>query len=258
MNLKTRINAINMPIKQFLIIAIICSLSWVQGQNVSGKNLLIYTKNGKGYVHDNIAVSVATLKTISKKLNVNTTVSDNPEIFTSNKMSTFDAVIFSNTNNEAFDTDEQRQAFKTFCEQGKGFGAIHSAAGSERQWPWFWNLLGASFLRHPPFQEFKVNVVNTNHAATRDIGVSFFTTDECYFFKQQNTEVKVLLEADLSTVAEGENNTEPRPIKAPLSWYNTLYGGHQWYTALGHSKGNYEVPLFQKHLEGGLRFILSN
>ena len=35
-----------------------------QSQTIKGKKLLLYTKNGKGYVHDNIATSVATLKKI--------------------------------------------------------------------------------------------------------------------------------------------------------------------------------------------------
>ncbi|HAS19792.1 MAG TPA: Crp/Fnr family transcriptional regulator, partial [Flavobacteriaceae bacterium] len=44
----------------------------------------------------------------------------------------------------------------------------------------------------------------------------------------------------------------------PLCWYNTLDGGKQWYTALGHSKEMYALPWFQKHLQGGLEYLLSN
>ena len=98
-----------------------------QSQKLEGKKLLIYTKNGKGYVHDNIETSVTTLQKICAELGVVTTVSEDPNIFLSSEMSHFDAVFFSNTNNEAFDTEEQRSAFQSFCSSGKGFGGLHSA-----------------------------------------------------------------------------------------------------------------------------------
>ena len=65
----------------------------------------------------------------------------------------------------------------------------------------------------------------------------------------------MLLEADLATVSETEKNLH-RPQQAPLSWYNTLEGGRQWYTALGHSSDLYALPWFQKHLQGGIVYIL--
>ena len=242
-------------LKVVLTLMIFCQLSIAQ--NVEGKSLLIYTKNGTGYVHDNIEVSVNTLVQLCEQLGVKTTVSDIPDIFLTSEMESFDAVFFSNTNNEAFDTEEQRNAFKAYCESGKGFGGLHSATGSERKWPWFWNLIGASFLRHPPYQEFTVEVVNSEHPATQNLGTSFTILDECYFFKNLNPNVNVLLKANLASVAEGKNNSQPRPTEAPLSWYTTQFGGRQWYSALGHSKEGYENPVLQEHLKGGLSYILS-
>ena len=67
----------------------------------------------------------------------------------------------------------------------------------------------------------------------------------------------MLLEADLTTVSETEKNPY-RPKQAPLSWYNTLEGGRQWYTALGHSKDLYALPWFQKHLQGGIEYLLQD
>jgi len=246
-----------MRILKAVLTLVILVCQWSIAQNVEGKSLLIYTKNGKGYVHENIEASVTSLVQLCKELGVKTIVSDRSEIFLSPEMETFDAVFFSYTNNEAFDTEEQRNAFKAFCESGKGFGGLHSATGSEREWPWFWNLIGASFLRHPPFQDFTVEVVNAEHPATQNLGTSFTISDECYFFKHLNPNVNVLLKANLASVAEGKNNSQPRPTEAPLSWYTTQFGGRQWYSALGHSKEGYENPLLQEHLKGGLRYILS-
>lgn len=89
-----------------------------QQNKFEGKKLLIYTKNGKGYVHENIPTSVETLKKICASMGVVTVVSEDPALFTSLEINSFDAVIFSNTNNEAFDTEQQREAFKMYCQSG--------------------------------------------------------------------------------------------------------------------------------------------
>ena len=62
---------------------------------------MIYTRNGEGYVHENIEASVKALQEICNEINVETEVSDNPESFSGGNLSRFNAVIFSNTNNEA-------------------------------------------------------------------------------------------------------------------------------------------------------------
>lgn len=230
-----------------------------QSTNFEGKKLLIYTKNGKGYVHENIATSVATVIQICKELGVEYSVSNDPTVFTHPDMMDYDAVLFSNTNNEAFDDYKQKEAFKTFCQSGKGFGGIHSAIGSERDWPWFWKLIGGSFLRHPPFQTFTIKVNRTNHTSTKHLPLEFESNDECYFIKNINPSFKILLEADLTTVSENPNNQKVfRPTQAPLSWYNTFEGGKQWYTALGHSADLYSQHWFVKHLQGGIEYILQD
>lgn len=233
--------------------------TYCQSSEISGKKLLIYTKNGTGYVHENIATSTAILQEICKEMGVETEISSDPTIFTQPNLNRFDAVLFNNTNNEAFDTPQQRNAFKIFCQSGKGFGGIHSAIGSERNWPWFWKLIGGSFLRHPPYQTFTVIVNRNNHPSTRHFNSKFEIEDECYFIKNSNPSFKILLQADLATVSENNQSEKVfRPAKAPLSWYNNFEGGKQWYTALGHSKELYLLPWFQKHLQGGIEFLLKD
>lgn len=102
-------------------------------------------------------------------MGVEAQVSENPAIFTQLELNRFDAILFNNTNNEVFDTPQQKEAFKRFCLSDKGFGGIHSAIGSQRNWPWFWKLIGGSFLRHPPFQTFKVRVHRKRHPSTRHL-----------------------------------------------------------------------------------------
>ena len=78
-------------------------------------------------------------------------------------MSKYDAIIYSNSNNEVFDNDEQKIAFQNFIKKGGGFMAIHSASAVERDWPWYWSLVGGKFVRHAPHQEFDTNWSYTDH-----------------------------------------------------------------------------------------------
>ena len=78
-----------------------------------GKKILIYTRNGSGYVHDNIEASVKALEEICAELGIETEATDTPVIFTPEKLAGFDGIIFSNANNEAFTTD--RKLFLPKC-----------------------------------------------------------------------------------------------------------------------------------------------
>jgi len=134
-------------------------------------HVLIYTKNGKGYVHDNIPASVECLKKICEQNQWTYEVTDKADVFTADKIKTFDVLVFSNTNNETFDTEEQKQVFKGYIQGGGAFVGIHSVCGSERQWPWFWANLGGKFVRHPAFQKFDIKVIDNKHPSTRRMEV---------------------------------------------------------------------------------------
>ena len=63
---------------------------------MAGNHILIYTKNSKGYVHDNIAASVECLMGICKQNNWTCEVSDDPKIFTVEKIKQFDVLVLPN------------------------------------------------------------------------------------------------------------------------------------------------------------------
>ncbi len=62
--------------------------------------------------------------------------SDDPKVFTDENLEQYNALIFSNSNNEAFENNAQRDAFRRYIRGGGGFVGIHSAWGSERTWPY--------------------------------------------------------------------------------------------------------------------------
>ena len=223
------------------------------------KRVLIYTKNGEGYVHENIAASVAAMELICVEEGILTEVSDQPSVFTSENLERYDAIIFSNSNNEGFDTKEQKKAFQEFIRSGGGFMAIHSANATEREWPWFWAMVGGKFIRHAPHQEFDVLVTDADHPSTDHLPARWTIKDECYYSFQLNPDIHVLLSADMTTVEDEGKDEYPGETfgqQFPLAWCHQFEGGRQFYTALGHDPWFYEDPLFVEHLRGGLKWVM--
>ncbi|MDZ7371697.1 MAG: ThuA domain-containing protein [candidate division KSB1 bacterium] len=222
-------------------------------------NVLIFTRNGEGYVHDNIAASVEALQSICKKRGLTATVSDDPRVFTEENLRRFKAVVFSNTNNEVFDTDAQRLAFMRYIRAGGGFMGIHSACATERRWPWFWAMVGGAFVRHPELQKFSIVVVDSMHPATKFLPKVWPWEDECYLIDHLNPDIRILLAVDLRTVRDDQLVKFPGKVFGdyyPLAWFHEYDGGRQFYTALGHKIEYYRDPLFLRHLEGGLLWVV--
>lgn len=242
----------------FLVLSCFVIMGSVRSQD-SGKNVLIYTKNGEGFVHDNISKSVVALKKICDDLGINYVVSDDPSVYNTDFDKEFDAVIFSNTNNEAFDSDEQRKIFQKFIQNGGGFVGIHSACGSERDWPWFSAMIGAKFVRHPAFQLFDIKVLTKEHPSTSFLPDIWSWADECYFMNQINPDINVLLAADLTTIDDPEMEQYPGDTFGdlfPLAWYHEYDGGREFFTALGHDKKHYKDENLIQHIRGGIIWVL--
>ena len=221
--------------------------------------VLAYTRNhvanGKGFVHDNIAANVAMLKSLGKDNGFDVEVSDDPAVFTDATLKTYRVVVFANANNEAFATDEQREAFKRYIHNGGGFIGIHSASGSERKWPWFWALLGGTFKRHAAMQPFTVHVVDPQHPATAGLPETLKWKDEFYYLGEQPKDLNVLLVGDLTGLKDKQ---KPPGATWPLAWCHEFESGRSFYTSLGHQKEHYSDPVFKQHILGGLLWVMGH
>ena len=191
-----------LPLILFSIVAGL-SLSAAAQQKV-----LVYTRNytpdGKGYVHDNIQSSVDAIKKMGAESGFAVEVSDDPTVFTEGNLKNYGALVFSNSNNQAFSNDAQRNAFKSFIEAGGGFVGIHSASGSERDWPYFWSVLGGKFAAHPKMQTFTVQVADPLFPAVKGLPAHFDWTDECYFIDHLNPDIHPVLVTDRTKLSSLE------------------------------------------------------
>src|SRR4051812_40030733 len=163
--------------------------------------ILIYTHNGmgvdgKGYVHTNIPAAITALREIAASAHIETEVSDDPGAFTNANLRRFKAIVFADTNNEAFDSDAQREALRKFVSESGGIVGIHSATGSERNWPYFQSVMGGKFGRDSKVQKFTIRVADRAFPATRGLPATFEWEDEFCYHDKVSPDIKVLLTTD--------------------------------------------------------------
>lgn len=234
-----------------------------RGQNVNWKKVkvLVYTKNGVGYVHDNIPNAVQCIQKLGAQNGFSVDVSDQPSVFTEANLKQYTLLIFPSTNQDVFDTDGQRLAFRRYIEAGGGFVGIHSALGTERNWTWFKRMLGGSFAWHPKFQKFKAEVLDSKHPSMQALPNVWEREDEFYFMKDMSPGPTVIMANNLTSL----NQDEPEKVRLfggqytqlyPSVWYYNFDGGYTWCTTLGHAKTDYtNDPTFIQHIFQGIRYV---
>lgn len=227
--------------------------------------VLIYTKNGKGYIHENIASAVKSIQGMGAQYGFKVDTSSNASVMTEDNLKQYTLLIFPSTNNDVFDTDVQRLAFRHYIEAGGGFVGVHSVTGTERNWQWFKMMLGGTFSWHAKFQKFTVRMLNSKHPSMQGLPAEWVKEDECYFAKEMYPGPTALMAHDVSTL----NNTDTaqnKLIEKHVGNYGTLYpsvwaynfdGGHTWCTVLGHDKKDYSDPIYTQHLLQGIQFVAS-
>ena len=240
----------------------ICVLLWC-GVSAQAKphRVLIYTHNGKGYVHENIHASVEAMTAVAKQHGFEADVSDDPAVFTAKNLKRYAALIFSNTNNQAFTTPDQREAFQHYIEAGGGLMGIHSAAGSERDWPYFAHVLGGKFVEHPMQQTLTVSLAEPESEITAGLPQTFEWDDECYFYSDRSPDAHALLVVDRSRLKGLEKmklvHPDAYPRMLPEAWYQSVDGGREFYVGLGHRPDSYRDPKLVQLLDRGFEWVVA-
>ncbi|WP_256013831.1 ThuA domain-containing protein [Desertivirga xinjiangensis] len=224
--------------------------------------VLVYTKNGKGYVHDNIPSAVQSIQKLGKDNGFKVDVSDDPGVYTEENLKQYTMLVFTSTNNDVFDTDAQRLAFRRYIQAGGGFIGIHSVTGTERKWTWFKQMLGGTFAWHAKNQKFKVKVIDPSHVTMKGLPLVWERSfgDECYFTKELYPGIKVTMAHDLTTLDSRDPEkiaqfSSPFKDLYPAVWYQKFDGGNIWISTLGHNKEYYQEPVFMKHILQGIKFV---
>ena len=243
----------------------VCTVTVAAQEKLNWKkiNVLVYTKNGKGYVHDNIPSAVNCIQQLGKQYGFTVDTSSNPAVMTENNLKQYTLLLFPSTNNDVFDTDQQRLAFRRYIEAGGGFVGVHSVTGTERNWKWFKMMLGGTFSWHAKFQKFSIKMIEPSHASMQGLPKVWEKEDECYFAKELYPGPQVLMAHDITTLNTTDSVQKNNIIKNaggyvelyPAVWSYNFDGGHTWCTVLGHDKKDYSDPVYVQHLLQGLRFV---
>jgi type 1 glutamine amidotransferase len=224
--------------------------------------ILVYTKNGKGYVHDNIPSAVKAIQKLGQQKKFQVVVSDDPAVFTEANLKQYTLLLFPSTNNDVFDTDEQRLAFRRYMEAGGGFVGLHSVTGTERNWKWFKMMVGGSFAWHAKFQSFNIRIIDKSHPSMQGVPVVWTKEDECYFTKEMYPGIKVIMAHEISSVKGSDEDIEKVKTHSaqfadyyPAVWHQQFDGGTVWVTTLGHHKKDYEDAVYLNHIFQGMTFV---
>lgn len=214
-------------------------------------SVLVFSKVN-GFYHDSIPAGQAAITELGNEHGFDVTVSDDDGLFTDTGLAEFDAVVFNNTNsrNGPILNAEQRAAFERYIQAGGGYVGVHSASGSEYDWPWYGELMGAFFDFHPAIQQVSIQVDDRVHPSTRDLPQEWVRTEEPYdFVVNPRGNVHVLASFDSRSYSGHQMGGDH-----PISWCQDFQGGRSWYTGLGHAITAYSEPLFRSHLLGGIEW----
>ncbi|WP_432135757.1 MULTISPECIES: ThuA domain-containing protein [unclassified Streptomyces] len=204
--------------------------------------LLVYTRT-TDYRHDSIPAGVAALRALGE---YDVDHSEEPAAL-EGPLDRYAAVVFLSTSGEVL-TPAGRERLAAYVEAGGAFVGVHAAACTEYGWPYYGELLGTWFERHPDHQPGKAVVEDHDHPATRGLPAVWDLTDEWYDFRgNPRPVVRVLLRADETSYEGGGMGPDH-----PLAWCRDQGAGRVFYTALGHAPEAYEDALFLAHLRGGI------
>ena len=259
-------NSIN-KISLVCLVLVFMSFPAMAQKSFNWKNVkvLVYTKNGKGFVHDNISSAVGCIEKLGKQHGFKVDTANDASVMTEANLKQYTMLIFPSTNNDVFDTDAQRLAFRRYIEAGGGFVGIHSVTGTERNWKWFKMMLGGTFAWHAKFQKYTVRVIDPSHPSMEGLPKVWEKEDECYFAKELYPGPKVLM-AQVITTLDTIDIKQKALIKEnaggyvelyPAAWAYDFDGGHTWCTALGHSKKDYSDPVYVQHILQGIQYVAS-
>lgn len=213
------------------------------------KKVLIFSKTA-GFRHKSIPKGISTVADLLKQAGIGSLHSEDAAYFCADSLSKFDAVIFLSTTGDIFN-DQQKEAFQTFIRAGKGFVGIHAATDTEHNWPWYGQLVGGYFASHPAVQEAKITVLDREHASTKHLPQIWWHKDEWYDFKDIKPGMHILMNLDERSYKDGKMGKFH-----PVAWYQDFEGARMFYTALGHTEEAFDSPDFQRHLLGGIQYVL--
>ncbi len=221
--------------------------------------ILVFSKTN-GYRHtEAIPAANAAIASLAEKNGWSVFFTENGAVFNPGDLLRFRATVWNNTSGDVLN-DQQREAFRSYIENGGGFVGIHGAGGDfSYDWRWYVEtLIGAQFIGHtlmPRFPTATIHVENRDDPATKSLPKDWVRSDEWYSFKKSPR-------AEGITVLATLDETTYRPRMAtksirmgadhPIIWKHCVGKGRAFYSALGHTASAYQEPNYVAVLHGAI------
>lgn len=160
-------------------------------------------------------------------------------------------------------TEEQRQAFQEYMEEGGGWFGFHFAAYNDRttNWPWFVEFLGGGvFYRNnwPPMPA-KLLINNQLHQVTWALPKTFVSPiNEWYQWKPSprlNPDIEVLVSLSEDNYPFGLKDIIPDG-DCPVVWTNKNY--RMIYMNMGHGNRIFTDPTQNMLIISGFRWVVAS
>jgi uncharacterized protein len=206
-----------------------------------------------GYVHASIPAAREAILDMAAHRKWAIYATDNAAIFNTDQLEHFDVVILNNTSGDLF-TPDQREAFKTWIENGGRVVAIHGAgATASAPWPWFHDtVIGARFTGHPKIQPGTIHIVDRNHQSTRALPPMWPRVDEWYSFNRNPRGANTRILATIDETTYDPTDALRMGVDHPVIWTRCVAQGGAFFTAIGHDASNWSDPVFRDHIDGAL------
>jgi type 1 glutamine amidotransferase len=233
--------------KRYVLLAALCFAA-LRGVSETPAHVLVFTKT-TGFHHESISSGMKMIHELAQVHHWVVTCTDDASLFEPGFLAGTDVVVFLNPSGNILN-DKEREAFLKFIESGKGFVGIHAASDSERDSPWFVNLIGAHFKTHPASQKGTIVIEDTNHPAMKPFAgmKTYEVFDEWYSFtKNPRQQVRVLASLDERSLKESQHEEHWKMGDHPLVWCLEYKGSRSFYSGFGHTPEAFENPLLREH-----------
>lgn len=160
-------------------------------------------------------------------------------------------------------TNEEREAFTRYMENGGGWLGFHVAAYNDKDthWPWFVQFLGGAvfFNNNWPPMPAKIVIEDRTHSVTKGMPDTYIAPiNEWYQWKpspRENKDVKVLASLSHENYPFGLKDII-RDGDTPVVWTNTKY--RMVYMNFGHGDQIFTDATQNKMIIGALRYVVSS
>ena len=228
------------------------------------RKLLVYSRT-KGYRHASIPLGVLAFTELGKETGAFVVeATEDPAIFTDEKLSEFDGILMLSTTKDAIPSGPAREAVERFLSKGKGLIGIHGATDCHKDWKPYREAMGGLFDGHPWNAGSLVTLYNEEpeHPVCKHIKTGDQIKDEIYQYKDDEyftrEKLRILVSLDLSGENMKRDGMKRKDNDYAVSWIREYETSRVFYSCLGHNHATFYNPMAMQHFLSGIQYALGD